>query len=87
MLHGYIPEAQSIHCAGICTKTYTDMLSAEKKLHIQLTMSFFTQQILPDGSFVAVQDIILLNHAGNNSSAITFPIKLKTVMFSLLTTY
>lgn len=55
------------------------MLSAENELHIQLTMSFFTQQILPDGSFVAVQDIIL---AGYNSSAITFPIKLT---FSLLT--
>lgn len=61
------------------------MLSAEKKLRIQLTMRFFTQQILPDGSFVAVREIICFNHARNDSSAITFPIKLLTVRFSLPT--
>lgn len=59
------------------------MLSAEKKLHIQLTMSFFIQHILLDGSFVAVQEMTPFNHAGNAS--FTFPTKVMAVLFSPFT--
>lgn len=59
------------------------MLSAEKKLHIQLTMSFFIQHILLDGSFVAVQEMAPFNHAGNAS--FTFPTNVVAALFSPLT--
>lgn len=51
-------------------------------LHIQLTMSFFTQQSLPDGSFMAVQEIVFFNQARNHTSAIIFPIKLMTAIMN-----